>query len=119
MRFWNTFAKSESNCSSFGITLKLYRSDSKKAAQAEESESEVEEPPPTSDVENLDMDEDGEEESTKPKPKPKPAKGKDKGKGKGSGGITVPEYWPWEEAKKIFQKPDVLSADEVEVRRVC
>ena len=28
----------------------------------------------------------------------------------------MPEYWPWEEAKKIFQKPDVTPADEVEVR---
>lgn len=28
----------------------------------------------------------------------------------------MPEEWPWEEAKKIFQKPDVTPADEVEVR---
>ncbi|KIP03856.1 hypothetical protein PHLGIDRAFT_129893 [Phlebiopsis gigantea 11061_1 CR5-6] len=38
----------------------------------------------------------------------------DEGKKK-KGGIAVPEYWPWEEAKKIFQKPDVTPADEVEV----
>ncbi|KAI0027780.1 PIN domain-like protein [Vararia minispora EC-137] len=31
------------------------------------------------------------------------------------GGIQVPEEWPWEEAKKIFEKPDVLPAEEVEL----
>ena len=31
------------------------------------------------------------------------------------GGVVVPEYWPWEEAKKIFEKPDVLPANEVEL----
>ncbi|KDQ25264.1 hypothetical protein PLEOSDRAFT_1044826 [Pleurotus ostreatus PC15] len=30
-------------------------------------------------------------------------------------GITVPEEWPWEEAKKMFEKPDVISADKVEL----
>ncbi|EIW81137.1 PIN domain-like protein [Coniophora puteana RWD-64-598 SS2] len=40
--------------------------------------------------------------------------GKD-GKKKKSGGIQVPEEWPWEEAKKLFEKPDVLPADEVEL----
>jgi hypothetical protein len=35
--------------------------------------------------------------------------------GKRKGGIQIPEYWPWEEAKKIFEKPDVLPANEVEV----
>ena len=34
---------------------------------------------------------------------------------KKKGGVTVPEYWPWEEAKKVFQKPDVMPADEIEV----
>ncbi|KAH7885537.1 PIN domain-like protein [Phlebopus sp. FC_14] len=34
---------------------------------------------------------------------------------KRKGGIQVPEEWPWEEAKKIFEKPDVLPASEVEV----
>ena len=43
---------------------------------------------------------------------------------KKKGGIQVPEEWPWEEAKKLFQKPDVLPASEVEVSssfpgRVC
>ena len=27
-----------------------------------------------------------------------------------------PEDWPWEEAKKLFQKPDVTPAEDVEVR---
>ncbi|KIK08053.1 hypothetical protein K443DRAFT_86149 [Laccaria amethystina LaAM-08-1] len=35
-------------------------------------------------------------------------------KGKG-GGMQIPDEWPWEEAKKIFEKPDVLPADEVEL----
>ncbi|KAH7915482.1 PIN domain-like protein [Hygrophoropsis aurantiaca] len=34
---------------------------------------------------------------------------------KKKGGVQVPEEWPWEEAKKIFQKPDVVPADEVEL----
>lgn len=35
---------------------------------------------------------------------------------KKKGGIQVPEEWPWQEAKKLFEKPDVLPASEVEVR---
>ncbi|KAJ3478218.1 hypothetical protein NLI96_g9911 [Meripilus lineatus] len=31
------------------------------------------------------------------------------------GGVSVPEEWPWEEAKKIFEKPDVTPADEVDI----
>ncbi|CAE6478376.1 unnamed protein product [Rhizoctonia solani] len=31
------------------------------------------------------------------------------------GGIHVPEYYPWEEAKKLFLKPDVTPADEIEL----
>ncbi|KAF4562632.1 Elongation of fatty acids protein 2 [Pleurotus pulmonarius] len=44
------------------------------------------------------------------------AKGSKKGKGKGKGkaGITIPEEWPWEEAK-MFEKPDVIAADKVEL----
>ncbi|KAF8120591.1 PIN domain-like protein, partial [Boletus edulis] len=34
---------------------------------------------------------------------------------KKKGGIQVPEEWPWEEAKKLFEKPDVLPASEVEL----
>ncbi len=70
------------------------------------SEEEDEDPPAgTSDVEQPDNDDE--------KPKPKPKK---KGKGKGKGGIVVPEEWPWEEAKKVFEKPDVTPADDIEVR---
>ncbi|EJD39975.1 PIN domain-like protein [Auricularia subglabra TFB-10046 SS5] len=38
----------------------------------------------------------------------------DAGKAK-KGGVQVPEHWPWEEAKKLFIKPDVTPADEVEL----
>ncbi|KAJ8591926.1 PIN domain-like protein [Rhizopogon salebrosus TDB-379] len=34
---------------------------------------------------------------------------------KKKGGIQVPEEWPWEEAKKLFEQPDVLPASEVEL----
>ena len=29
--------------------------------------------------------------------------------------MGIPEEWPWEEAKKIFEKPDVTPANEVEL----
>ncbi|EEB94192.1 hypothetical protein MPER_07035 [Moniliophthora perniciosa FA553] len=68
-------------------------------------------------------------------PKPKTSKGKEKAsskskkdkgkdkektkkgaaKGKGKGGVQVPEDWPWEDAKKLFEKPDVTPADQVEL----
>ncbi|KAF9465367.1 PIN domain-like protein [Collybia nuda] len=82
----------------------------KAAADAAQSESEEEdEPAPTSDVER--PDESGNEDEEKPKPKPK-KKVKSK---KAKGGIQIPEEWPWEDAKKVFMKPDVLSADEIEL----
>ncbi|KAI6030505.1 PIN domain-like protein [Pisolithus orientalis] len=31
------------------------------------------------------------------------------------GGVHVPEDWPWEEAKKLFESPDVIPASEVEL----
>ncbi|KAG1791844.1 PIN domain-like protein [Suillus plorans] len=34
---------------------------------------------------------------------------------KKKGGVQVPEDWPWEEAKKLFEKPDVVPASEVEL----
>lgn len=34
---------------------------------------------------------------------------------KKKGGVQVPEEWPWEEAKKLFQNPDVLPSSEVEL----
>jgi len=30
-------------------------------------------------------------------------------------GVQVPEEWPWEEAKKVFEHPDVTPAPELEV----
>lgn len=87
------------------------RAAEKEAAAQPESESE-DEPAPTSDIEK--PDDENEDEDAPPKPKPK-KKAKGKGKGKGKGGVVVPEEWPWEEAKQIFLKPDVLPADEVEV----
>ena len=56
------------------------------------------------------------EKAKKIMPKAKPATiSRAKGKGKGKGGIQIPEVWPWEDAKALFEKPDVLPADEVEV----
>ncbi|KIM77942.1 hypothetical protein PILCRDRAFT_824937 [Piloderma croceum F 1598] len=34
---------------------------------------------------------------------------------KKKGGIQVPEEWPWEEAKKVFEHPDVTPAAELEL----
>jgi len=34
---------------------------------------------------------------------------------KKKGGIIIPEEWPWEEAKRVFEKPDVTPADQIEV----
>lgn len=31
------------------------------------------------------------------------------------GGVQVPDEWPWEEAKKIFEQPDVTPSDQIEV----
>ncbi|KAK7033898.1 Elongation of fatty acids protein 2 [Paramarasmius palmivorus] len=81
--------------------------------------------------EDAQLKSDDEEEE---KPKPKKSKGKEKAsskssskgkdkekakkgpaKGKGKGGVQVPEDWPWEEAKKLFEKPDVTPADQVEL----
>lgn len=38
----------------------------------------------------------------------------DDGKKK-KGGIQIPEEWPWEQAKKVFETPDVTPADQIEV----
>jgi len=35
---------------------------------------------------------------------------------KRKGGVQVPEEWPWEEAKKLFETPDVTPADQLEVK---
>ena len=31
------------------------------------------------------------------------------------GGIQIPEEWPWEDAKKLFESPDITPADEINV----
>ncbi|KAJ6607379.1 PIN domain-like protein [Mycena sp. CBHHK59/15] len=91
-----------------GVVKHLRGKAAEKAAAASPSDDEDEdEPAPTSDVEQPSGDEEDE-----PKLKPKPKK---KGKGKGKGGINIPEDWPWEEAKKVFEKPDVTPADEVDL----
>ena len=40
--------------------------------------------------------------------------GAEEGKKK-KGGIQIPEDWPWEEAKKLFENPDVTPADQINV----
>jgi hypothetical protein len=84
-----------------------HRAAEKAAAAGPSDDEEEDDPPAPSDVENPSGDDDDE-----PKPKSKPKK---KGKGKGKGGIIVPEEWPWEDAKKVFEKPDVTPADDIEV----
>ena len=32
--------------------------------------------------------------------------------------MQIPEEWPWEEAKKLFENPDVTPAEQVDVS-VC
>lgn len=32
-----------------------------------------------------------------------------------SAGMQLPEHWPWEEAKKLFLKPDVQKGDDLDV----
>ncbi|KAF9524260.1 PIN domain-like protein [Crepidotus variabilis] len=106
------------------------KTESKKAAAAAESDSEAEhdEPAPTSDVEMPDPDvsddekDQGEDEDEEKKEEKKKLKAKEKaksnakGKGKkGKGGVQFPEEWPWEDAKKIFEKPEVLPADDIEL----
>ena len=39
----------------------------------------------------------------------------EEGKKKKGGGVQVPDEWPWEEAKKVFEQPDVTPAAELQV----
>lgn len=39
------------------------------------------------------------------------AEGKEKKRG-----VQTPDEWPWEQAKKLFERPDVTLVDELEVR---
>ncbi|KAK0208336.1 flap endonuclease 1 [Desarmillaria ectypa] len=85
--------------------IKHLRAKQAEKVEAAVSDDEDEDPPAgTSDVEQPD----NQDETPKPKPKKK-------GKSKGKGGIIVPEEWPWEEAKGVFEKPDVTPADEIEL----
>ncbi|KAI0697925.1 PIN domain-like protein [Cytidiella melzeri] len=55
-----------------------------------------------------DNEDEGDSDAEKKEKEKKPKK-------KRKGGISVPEEWPWEEAKKVFERPDVKPADEIEV----
>jgi flap endonuclease-1 len=77
------------------------------AIDAQESESE----PESEDGGEMIIDSDGEEV-----PAPKKEKPKKKKKKKVAGGMHIPEYWPWEEAKKLFITPDVAKGEDLEVR---
>ena len=80
------------------------------------------EPPPTSDVEmpgavdnDVGSDDDREDKKSENSKKKKSMgkkrpKGKGKSKGKGKGGVMMPGEWPLEDAKRIFENPDVLPA---------
>lgn len=35
-----------------------------------------------------------------------------------SAGMQIPEHWPWEEAKKLFLKPDVIKGEDLEVSTI-
>lgn len=39
-------------------------------------------------------------------------------KKKRAGGIQVPEFWPYQEARKLFESPDVTDGKTVQVRRI-
>ena len=93
-----------------------------KAAEAEEEGSdggEEDEDVPRSDEEREDKagsDDEGENVEEDSAEKKKKGKGKKaKVVKKGTGGVQVPEEWMWEEAKKLFEKPDVTPASEIEV----
>lgn len=80
----------------------------KAAALAAEDESEPESEDGAADFV---VNSDGEEV---PAPKRSPVKKKPKKKGT-SAGMQIPEYWPWEEAKKLFITPDVTKGDDLDV----
>jgi len=89
-------------------------------AQIEEEEEEEDEeeeiPSDRESEEGVDRDaEHGEEKSSSPKKKAPPKSPKKKKPKVTSGGMQIPEYWPWEEAKKLFITPDVVKADDMDV----
>ncbi|CAO1628475.1 unnamed protein product [Parajaminaea phylloscopi] len=46
----------------------------------------------------------------------KRAEAERKGKEAGKGGVSFPEIWPFEEARKIFKNPDVLKGDDLDLK---
>jgi len=102
------------------------KADNAEARAQEEEEEEEEEEPILSDRESeegggVDHDEGDDEKPVQPtSPKKKkvlPPKSPKKKKVT-SAGMQIPEYWPWEEAKKLFITPDVVKADDMEVSRL-
>jgi flap endonuclease-1 len=84
--------------------------------EEEEEEDEEEIPSDRESEEGVDRDgDDGEEKPSSPKKKVPPKSPKKKKVKVTSGGMQIPEYWPWEEAKKLFITPDVVKADDMEV----
>jgi flap endonuclease-1 len=88
-------------CSIRLLTLTQHTRMSEKAEKAAKNAKESE---PESEA---DEDAEGEDGPSKPNKKKK--------KAVGTGGVHVPDEWPWEEAKEIFMKPDVLRGSDVEV----
>ena len=76
---------------------------------AELAEQEIESEIESEEGEQFVVNSDGEEE-----PAPKVEK-KKKPKKRAAGGMQIPEYWPWEEAKKLFITPDVVKGEDLEV----
>ena len=94
-----------------------------KAALAASDPESDDEPAPTSDVESEEgggprmiTNSDGEEVEAPSSPVKKAPKKKAPKKKKGpGGGMSLPEHWPWEEAKQLFIKPLVVPAAELEL----
>lgn len=57
----------------------------------------------------------GDEGSAGPSRSPKKKVSTPRKKKVTSAGMQLPEYWPWEEAKKLFITPDVQKADDLDV----
>ena len=79
-------------------------------------QSEEEDEPVPSDRESEEGGGPGEDgEGSSSTPKKKPPKSPAKKKKVTSAGMQIPEYWPWEDAKKVFLNPDVVKGDDLEV----
>lgn len=60
------------------------------------------------------MNSEGEEVAASPKKKTTTSKSPKKKKVT-SAGMQIPEYWPWEEAKRLFVEPEVVKGDDLDV----